>query len=199
MQTTNLSRRVTIAGIVAAVAVPVAGQASAADPVYALINTHRALAADWYKLCETLDAAEGEAAAVHGHRPSKLIMWRNYCIGGSEIDYRREVLLSDPGANRKQIEREYQDAKGRERAQHEAALDWDKTTGTVQLREQRRRAHGAERAAVMAMAETMPKTPAGAGVFLTYVLQDMENGEAHWHPIALNTLARALQDMAVQS
>jgi hypothetical protein len=40
-----------------------------------------------------LQEAEFEAAKEHGQRPFKLIHWRDYTIGASEIDTRRKQLL----------------------------------------------------------------------------------------------------------
>src|SRR5450759_316483 len=50
----------------------------------------------------------------------------------SEIDERREVLLREPGVDRKQIERECLDAKAKERANIQAGIEWDNATGIRQ-------------------------------------------------------------------
>jgi hypothetical protein len=115
----------------------------------------------------------------------------------SEIDERREVLLREPGVDRKQIERECLDAKAKERANIQAGIEWDNATGIAPLREQSDCASDAEHTAAMTMARIRPRTPAGAGALMTYVLKDMEHGDTEWHGIALATTAAALQSMSV--
>src|SRR5450759_3920241 len=113
----------------------------------------------------------------------------------SEIDERREVLLREPGVDRKQIERECLDAKVRERANIQAGIEWDNATGIAPLREQSDRASDVADTAARIMTTTRPRTHAGAAALMAYVLKDMENGEAEWHGIALVTTAAALQSM----
>src|SRR5450759_5619855 len=95
----------------------------------------------------------------------------------SEIDERREVLLREPGVDRKQIEREYLDAKASERANIQAGIEWDNATGIAPLREQSDRASDVADTAATTMATTRPRTPAGAGALVAHVLKDMEIGE----------------------
>jgi hypothetical protein len=199
---TTTTRRTLIAGaamLPALAIIPATALGAAADPILAAIELHRKSLAAWLQIYETLDNAEGRASVDHGHRPSGLIIWRGYCIGGSEIDYRREVLLSEPGVDRKQIEHEYLDAKERERANIQAGIEWDNATGIAPLREQSDRASDVADTAATTMATTRSRTPAGAGALVAHVLKDMEIGENEWHGIALATTAAALQSMAVQS
>ena len=143
-----------------------------------------------------------------------MIAWRSYsAISASEIDERRDEFLRQPGADRKQVEREYRDAKDRARAAARAGLEWDKRTGVAPLRQRYERTRRAETAAGRRMAETKPTTPAGAAALVNYVGHDLEItpagaaalvdyvghdieiGESpEWHKIALATTAAALSD-----
>jgi hypothetical protein len=102
---------------------------------------------------------------------------RSYsAIGGSEIDRAREKFLSQPGADREQIEKEYLDAKARLAAAERACVDWNYRAGVAPLREQYERANDAWREAVMRMARTKPVTPAGAAALIDYARRDIDIG-----------------------
>jgi hypothetical protein len=146
----------------------------AIDPVFAAIAEHKARAKEWGRLSSKLDNAQLQAAKTHGHRPWELIAWRNYpATGGRELDDRREEFLRQPGADRKQVEKEYRDAKAREVAAERAAVEWDHRVGIAPLREQYERANAAERRAAMRMARTKPMTPAGAAALVAYIRRDI--------------------------
>lgn len=168
------------------------------DPIYAAIEQHRKLIAESDRLYDELQKAENVAEKKHGRRPWALIVWRNYSeIGGSEIDDRREEFLRQPGADRKQVEREYRDAKHRAWAAARAGLEWDKRTGIAPLRQLYERTRCAETAAGMRMAEKKPTTLAGAAALVDYMRNDIEIGEGpEWHMIALATTAAALSSMS---
>jgi hypothetical protein len=199
IMTSKTSRRAVLAGAAAlpALSLPAIAITAQVDPIFAAIEEYRKSLATWLRIYGTLDNAKGEARTKHGNRPSELITWRGSYIGGSETDQRREELLSEPDVDRKQIEREYLDAKARERAQIRAGVEWDNMTGIAPLREQSDRASDAEKTAAMTMARTKPRTAAGAGALVAYVVKDMEIGETEWHEIALATAAAALQSMSV--
>jgi hypothetical protein len=61
---------------------------------------------------------------------------RNYsAIGGQEIDDRRKEFLNQPGADRKQVEKEFRDAKAREAAAEQAGASHVGTlTGPARFR-----------------------------------------------------------------
>ena len=168
------------------------------DPIYAAIKQHRKLVAESDRLYDELQKAENAAEKKHGRRPSALIAWRSYSvISASEIDDRREEFLRQPGADRKQVEREYRDAKDRARAAARAGLEWDKRTGLAPLRQLYERTRRAETAAGRRMAKTKPITPAGAVALVDYVRHDIEIGEGpEWHKIALATTAASLTRMS---
>jgi len=170
----------------------------APDPIYAAIEQHRKLIAESDRLYDELQKAEYVAEKKHGRRPSSLIAWRSYsAIGASEIDDRREEFLRQPGADRKQVEREYRYAKDRARAAVRAGLEWDKRAGIAPLRQLYERTRRAETAAGICMANTKPTTLAGAAVLVDYVRHDIEIEEGpEWHKIALATTAATLSSMS---
>ncbi len=175
-----------------------AASAIESDPIYAAIKQHRKLVAESDRRYDELQKAEHAAEKKHGRRPSALIDWRGYSeIGASEIDDRREEFLRQPGADRKQVEREYRYAKYCARAAVRAGLEWDKRTGVAPLRQRYERTRRAETAAGRRMAKTKPTTPAGAAALVNYVRHDIEIGEGPgWHKIALATTAAALNRMS---
>jgi hypothetical protein len=137
------------------------------DPIFAAIQKHRKLIKEGNRLQDAVEEAENKAKKKHGHRPSSLIAWRNYsAIGGREIDDRRKEFLRLPGIDPKKIEKEYRDAKARERAAERAGRAWDKRAGIASLRQQYERTIRAERAAGMSMAKTKPRTPAGVAALV---------------------------------
>jgi hypothetical protein len=163
------------------------------DPIFALIDAHKARAKEWSRLYSKLDEAQCQAQETHGPRPWDLIAWRNYqAIGGRELDDRREEFLRQPGADRKQVEKEYRDAKAREAAAERAGVEWDHRVGISPLREQYERANAAERRAAMRMARTKPTTPAGAAAMIAYTRRDIMEGKVDWQMVALKTAAAAL-------
>jgi hypothetical protein len=169
-----------------------------ADPIFGLIDAQKALQKKWHRLGSKLGNAQHQASETHGIRPSPLIAWRDYsAIGGSEIDDRREEFLSQPGADREQVEKEYQHAKERLAAAERAGVEWDHRAGLASLREQVESADSAERKAAMRLARTKPTTPAGAGALIAYVLQRerMYGGFEGWEIRALKTVAGVLAKM----
>src|SRR5258708_5132793 len=61
-------------------------KAGEVDPVLTAIEDHKAALAEYYRLFDVLEEAEQDVREEHGHRPIALIQWRNYWIGGAEID-----------------------------------------------------------------------------------------------------------------
>jgi hypothetical protein len=213
MSTTNLSRRAILAGAapvpalalpaviafepaVAAVpaalpvAVPVA--ASQPDPIVAAIADHRRCYREWSSLCAQLDKAESE---IKKHRPIALTVWRNYCVGLSELKRVRDEFLAQPRANVKKIEREYQKAKADCRAKQRAEREWYKRNGLAELEADTDRASGAERQAHSALTTIRPTTVRGAGALVAYVRRDMKDGDDPWQISALANAVRALLAM----
>ncbi|MGB6710440.1 MAG: hypothetical protein WBE85_09845, partial [Methylocella sp.] len=144
------------------------------------------------KLCE----AEFEAKKTHGRRPPPLIAWRNYPMAGVYgVDKCREELLSQPGAAKKQVEKEYLDAKARLAAAERAGVEWDHRAGIAPLREQNERCKDAECRAAMRMARTKPVSLSGAAALIAYTRRDIMEGEMDWQMVALKTVAAALTRM----
>jgi hypothetical protein len=204
MTTSNLTRRGALCALAAAgsVALTTPAAATGPDPIFARIATHKKLTADWQGLYDQLDEAKWTAAKEHGNRPIELIHWRNYHIGESEIDTRRESLLEAGEVEPATVEQEYLDAKARYKAQVAAGLAWDKTTGLETLRKDVDRRIAAERRYVKRLAHTMPTTAAGAAALIQYILDDdLAADESYWHMTALRSAVAALNSMgaAVQS
>ncbi len=71
-----------------------------------MIDTHKALTKEWCRFYNKLDEAEFEARKTHEKRPLPMIAWRNQpMIAEFGIDKCREELLSQPGADYKQVEK----------------------------------------------------------------------------------------------
>jgi hypothetical protein len=197
MAANNITRRGALRALAAAsVAITTPAAAIGADPIFAAIDAHKKLFAAWQGLYDQLQDAEIDAAQEHGRRPIGLIHWRNYTIGASEIETRRENLLEAGEVEPATVEQEYLDAKARYKAQVAAGLAWDKTTGLETLRKDVDRRIAAERRYVKRLARTMPTTPAGAAALIQYVLDDdLEADESYWHMTALRSAVAALNSM----
>ena len=198
MTARNISRRGALGALAAAgsVALTTPAATTSPDPIFARIATHKKLTADWQGLYDQLQEAEWTAAQEHGRRPIELIHWRNYHIGASEIDIRRESLLEAGEVDRATVEQEYLDAKARYQAQVAAGLAWDKSTGLETLRKDVDRRSAAEWRYAKRLARTMPTTPAGTAALIQYILDtDLEPDETFWHVTALQTSVAALNGM----
>jgi hypothetical protein len=196
------NRRAVLNGLAGSVAATMTVPATAgADPIYAMIDAHKKLRAEWHALYDQWDKAEAAAARDHGPRPIELIHWRNYHIGAGEIEIRRQNLLEVGEIDPATIEDEYLDAKARYKAQVVAALAWDDRTGLAALQKDVDRRITAEQQFACRLADTRPATPAGAAVLIQYVLDDNLATEDHWHMTALRNAVASLRGMglAVQS
>jgi hypothetical protein len=194
------SAALTIAAIPPALAT--AAPAGSPDPILAMIAVHKKLRAAVAEIYDRLDEAELDAVKEHGHRPIALIHWRNYHIGGSELDVRRETLLEAGEIDPAIIEQEYLDAKARYQAQIAAGPAWDERTGLAAFRKKFEQCYAAEQRYVKRLARTKPTTPAGTAALIQYVLDDdFSDDESYWHMTALRSAVAALNSMtgAVQS
>jgi hypothetical protein len=170
---------------------------AADDPILAMIAVHKKLRAGWQEISDQLDEAEFDAEKEHGRRPAALIHWRNYHIGGSEIDSRREQLLEAGEIDPATIEQEYLDAKARYHARVAAGPAWDELTGLSALRKDADRGFAAEWRYVKRLARTKPTTPAGTAALIQYVLDDdFSDDESYWHMTALRSAVAALNSMS---
>jgi hypothetical protein len=199
MAASNITRRGALCALAAgSVAMTTPAAAIGPDPIFAMIASHKNLEAAWQGLYDQLQDSEIDAASEHGNRPGGLISWRDYTIGGSEIDTRREQLLEAGEVDPATVEQEYLDAKARYKAQIAAGLAWDKRAGLATLREDVDRRVAAERRYAKRLARTMPTTPAGAAALIQYILDDdLEADESYWHMTALRSAVTALNSMAV--
>jgi hypothetical protein len=163
------------------------------DPIFAMIATHKRLTADWEGLYDQLQEAESEAQTEHGYRPLELIHWRNYHIGASEIETRREHLLEAGEVDPAAIEREYLDVKARYQAQVAAGEAWDERTDLASLRKDVDRRVAAERRFAKRLSLTLPTTAAGVAALIQYILDDdLAADEGFWHMRALRSAIAAL-------
>jgi hypothetical protein len=176
---------------------PAFAAALPADPIFAMIIMHKKLKADWQERYDQLQEAEFNAAKEHGNRPIELIHWRNYHIGASEIDSRRESLLEAGEVEPATVEQEYVDANARYQAKIAAGLAWDEWTGLATLRKGVDRRSTAEWRYAKRLARAKPATPAGAAALIQYILDDdLEPDEKYWHMTALRSAIAALNSMA---
>jgi hypothetical protein len=108
-------------------------QPKTSSPALKAVERYRTAEKQFGRAWEKFDDARGEAEERFGRQPIALIHWRNYYIGGPEIENRREDLLrlgeEDPAI----IEQEYQDAKKRYRRALKAEKDWEKQVGIEHL------------------------------------------------------------------
>ncbi|HIE69381.1 MAG TPA: hypothetical protein EYP98_04045 [Planctomycetes bacterium] len=163
------------------------------DPIFQAIADYKRAERRSSALFDALDAAEAEAKRLFGLRPCTLIGWRHYgSIGGAEIERARDEFLLSPGANRKEILAEYEDAKARERAAKSEVRAWYRRTGLASLKREQSDARSAEQQALLALARTRPQTPAGAAEILAFLRRDMKVGEHRWQDIALGTIVDVL-------
>jgi hypothetical protein len=162
------------------------------DPIIAAIVEHRRLDRKSSALSMALSDAED---AIKPRRPIPLVIWRNYMIGGSELERARRELLRDCVASPEKIEQEYRAAKQQERAKRRAMREWYKRNGLEDLRLKVKKAREVERDALYTLMDVRPTSAAGAGALITYVRRDMEGGEEPWHSAALANAARALLAM----
>jgi hypothetical protein len=169
-----------------------------ADPIFALIGTHKKLQAAWQGLSGQLDDAENDAKQNHGPRPIALIHWRNYTICGPEIDERREQLLRESEIDPATVEQEYLDAKAREQAKRAAERAWDVRAGLAAKRKELDRTIEAERRCAKRLSRTKPTTPAGAAALIQHVIDDEICVEIEWHATALKTAVNALNSMGCE-
>jgi hypothetical protein len=193
-----MTAAVSVAALPAVAALPVASTAFATtspiepDPIFAAIAEFRRLFREWLRLSTVLDEAEHEK----GHPPPRLIAWRNYtAIGGNEIEITRNNFLADRIAKPATIEREYLDAKARERAANAACRQWYKKNGLAELKAESDRAQKAESRADWALTKIRPTTIAGVASLVAHVRDDMKAGDRPWQLRALANAVEALHNM----
>ncbi|MBG0801665.1 hypothetical protein IYW40_09225 [Methylocystis sp. H4A] len=145
------------------------------------------------------DASEKGAERLGRRRPVELIVWRDYHIGGSEIDRMRERLLAEPDADAATIEAEYADAKKRYRATARAARQWDEKAGIGALARQVDEAWELLREARACLARAEPTTPQGAAALVSYLYREIEGHVDEWQRRALKTLSATLKGWEARS
>jgi hypothetical protein len=166
------------------------------DPIFAALDAHRKADDVKSDVGDQLDQAE---SMIKEPRPTRLVSWRNYTIGGSAIDTRRETLLSEPGADRRKIEKEYLQKKAEEADLIRAETQWYERHGLAALRARHYQLIEEAVAARSRLSETKPTTVAGCAALVAYVCADLKlhlSPPEEWPLAPLNTAAAALHSIA---
>jgi hypothetical protein len=170
----NLTRRSLVAGLgatIPAAAVAAPALATEPDPIFQLIEAHRAAYQAYGDAIRDLEEAEDEAGE---YRPLGLVAWRRYShIGGAEIDRaRREFLGEFPAwpavAPAEQIEAEYLEKKAEYAAQLKAEDEWYERHGIASFRQKRDEMQDAVAQAEDRLFTTRPTTQEGLLALATY-------------------------------
>lgn len=199
----NTIRRVGSPALAAApVAAPsiVAGATPEPDPILTALKEGESLERAFHrassKLAQAGDAAEDRLGQC---RPTELITWRDYFIGGHEIELRRQALLAAQEEDPAKIEQEYLDAKKRERAALRLGRQWDKRAGiadlslsVIQLRE---RLMDSKRR----LASTKPTTLRGAVALVRFLDRNIRDHDPHLQRRMLKNLAAALEQWEIRA
>jgi hypothetical protein len=148
---------------------PKTRKAPAADPIFALIKEHKAAEKERCRADEKRDLAQPEAQKKHGPRPDDFVAWRSWAPQSERsLDQLRKEYLSEPGADREQIEKEYRVLKTKLAAAIIASTKYDQRAGLTSLSAQYEAAERAEERAATRLVRTKPTTPAGAAALLNY-------------------------------
>ncbi|MBM3642674.1 MAG: hypothetical protein FJX15_15540, partial [Alphaproteobacteria bacterium] len=161
------------------------------DPFLSTLKEFESLERAYNRAATKLEEAESEAAERLGQdRPLELITWRNFFIGGSEIETRRQALLLEQGNDPEKIEAEYIDAKRRERDAIRAGQQWDKLAGIAELRfsasDQLKRLTDL----IGSLASTKPTTAQGAAAAARFLNRDLRDEVPQSHRRILNRIRR---------
>jgi hypothetical protein len=148
-------------------AIPAVALPGAPDPVYALIEAHREIWTRRWAFSAELLRREARARK-NEPEPYALIHWRNYHIGGSELDDMRERLLN-ADVKPAIVEREYQDAQRRYANAVRRCQEWSERNGLGPAREMGEGLIKAEDDAVVALTNVRPTTIGGIVALLAYV------------------------------
>jgi hypothetical protein len=147
-----------------------------------------------------LSKAREEAEEKHGHQPLALIRWRNYQIGGSEIERVRKEFLRFKRDDPAVIENEYRDAKRRYRAIVKAATDWEKRVGVEDLCESMEQARIEFFAAGRALGNVRLNSVADASAILELIRHEVKHGDIQDREIAaLNNASKYLATVAAMA
>lgn len=170
------------------------------DPFLSTLKEFESLERAYNRAATKLEEAESEAAERLGQdRPSELINWRNYFIGGSEIETRRQALLSEQGNDPEKIEAEYIDAKRRERDAIRAGKEWDRLAGIAELRSSASDLLKRLTDSIGSLASTKPTTAEGAAAAARFLNRDLRDEVPQSHMRILRNLSSALEQWEVRA
>lgn len=166
------------------------------DTIFDAIAEYRRLEKRANRLSDDICGLEYAAAKVIGPRPPQSIGWRRYAsVGGAELEGIRDKLLAE-GLPPELVQREYIDAKARERVAKKAAMDWYRQAGLTEIKRQQVAAYKEMRASLARLGRTPPQTLAGAAALTAYLRRDMRAGQQDWQLIAMSTLEGSLKSLA---
>ena len=186
------SHRAVLVGLAGSVAlaVPTAGIAAAAwrtavSPEIA-VAIERSMAATSASRAayQAWDDAESAARERFGYPPSSLIHWRDYHVGGSELERVRDQYLA-LGFDKELIEEEYVNAQGRLQANLDGITVWERQVGIADLAKQRWDTLDEHWAAAEALAKIKPSSVADALALHGFVWANLielegENSMVDW-------------------
>jgi hypothetical protein len=129
--------------------------------------------------------------------PTARITWRNYHIGGSEIERVRKEFLRFERDDPAVIESEYRDAKRRYRSAVKAAKDWEKRAGVEALCASMEQARIEFFAAGRALGTVALNSVADASAILELIRPEVKYGDIQdWEIAALNNASKYLATVA---
>ncbi|UGY27184.1 hypothetical protein HU675_0010730 [Bradyrhizobium septentrionale] len=150
--------------------------AAPSQHVLAAIDRFRVASARWNSLYDELDRSEALVRQKIGHRPTALIHWRNYHIGGSGINSRREALIHQ-GIDPVVVEQEYIDAKKRYQAVLRAGRAWDRKATLSAKRKAFEQNKIETHAAQRALSQLKPTRAADAAALLKLIEDEVTGNE----------------------
>jgi hypothetical protein len=159
------------------------------------VERYRAASKLFNRCSMKLSKAREKAEEKHGHQPLALIRWRNYDIGGSEIERVRKEFLRFERDDPAVIESEYRDAKRRYRSALKAAKDWEKRVGIETLSASMEQALIEFFAAGRALGTVALISVADASALLELIRPEVKHGNIEdWEIAAFNNACKYLAD-----
>ncbi|MBX3518443.1 MAG: hypothetical protein KF835_00310 [Xanthobacteraceae bacterium] len=143
-------------------------QSTIQDPILEAIERHRLA---WLESARAQFAADqaDENRDSSDPEPIRLVTWRQYQIGGQEIESTRERLLKRKAAAPRVIEKEYRAAKAEYENRVALYEAWEERTGMGAFHRKREMAYEAEVEAAVALTNVTPTTLEGVTALLGYV------------------------------
>ena len=167
---------------------------SSEDQILSAIAAHIALDNKVADLGIKIDKKESQVKKRYGIRPFGLIRWREWLIGGSEIERVRNELIAR-GMDKKTIAKEYADARKRYAEHLRKMEEWDERAGLKPIRDEFERLIVQECRAFDRLLTMRPTSVAGAAALAKWLAKDMALSERPEQRKVVLTLAKALKAM----